>query len=62
MQDFEGPNFAQLTVLRYILDEGVPSRGHRENIYTPDFKFVGSSLRKDKNGYKGTLDFCSIFL
>ena len=31
---YEGPDFAQITVLRYILDEGVPSRGHRKLIYT----------------------------
>lgn len=30
---FEGPDFAQSTVIRFIVDEGVPNRGHRKNIY-----------------------------
>lgn len=28
-------DYAQETVIRYIVDEGVPSRGHRTNIYNP---------------------------
>ena len=57
---FEGPDFAQITVIRYILDEGVPSRGHRKLLYTKGFEYIGISMLKDpkNNGYKGTLDFC----
>ena len=61
---FEGPDFAKKTILRYILDEAVPSRGHRKLIYTSGFKYIGISMRKDEKnqGYKGTLDFCAINL
>ena len=60
----EGPDFAKKTILRYILDEAVPSRGHRKLIYTSGFKYIGISMRKDEKnqGYKGTLDFCAINL
>ena len=53
---------ARATVVRFIIDEGVPSRGHRSNIYNPSFKYVGAYMLKDpKNkGYKNTLDFSSI--
>ena len=62
-REFEGPDFAQITIIRYILDEGVPSRGHRKLIYTEPFTHIGISMRKDNNGgYKGTLDFCSQYL
>ena len=63
-REFEGPDFAKITVIRYILDEGVPSRGHRKLIYTQGFNYIGISMWKDakNNGYKGTLDFCAVEL
>ncbi len=57
---YHGPNFPKATIIRYILDEGVPSREHRKLIYTEGFNYIGISMRKDNNGgYKGTLDFCA---
>lgn len=51
---------AKTTIIRYILDEGVPSRGHRKLIFTEGFNYIGISMRSDNNGgYKGTLDLCS---
>ena len=63
-KQFEGPDFAKTTVIRYIVDEAVPSRGHRHNIYNEEFKYMGACMLKDpkNNGYKNTLDFCSIKL
>ena len=58
----EGPNFAEATVIRYIIDEAVPSRGHRSNIYSENFNYVGIHMAKHEKakGYKSTIDFCSL--
>lgn len=57
---FSDNNYALETVIRYIVDEGVPTRGHRENIFNPSYTYAGACMLKDpKSGYKGTVNFTS---
>ena len=36
-----GPSSGREVVLQLIVDDGVSNRGHRTNIFNPDFKAVG---------------------
>jgi hypothetical protein len=50
-------------ILQLVVDDGVPNRGHRENIFNPDFRCVGiySGAHKDFDTMT-TLDYAAAFV
>lgn len=38
-----GPNSARLMIMELIIDDGVPDRGHRKNIFSTHFKTAGAA-------------------
>ena len=49
-------------ILQLLIDDGVPSRGHRVNILNPNFNIVGVGIDKHSQyGYVCVIDYASIF-
>lgn len=55
----EGRSHALKTVLGLIVDDGVLNRGHRKNIFSKDYRYIGihSKLKGDK--IKTVMNFTS---
>lgn len=39
-----GDNSARMFVMKLIIDDGVPGRGHRDNIFSKEFRVAGASI------------------
>jgi hypothetical protein len=39
-----GYNTGREIVVQLLVDDGVPNRGHRDNLFTKDFKYVGGAM------------------
>ena len=45
-----GPETARMTVIMLVIDDGVPGRGHRKNLFNPEFRTAGAAIGAHK-GY-----------
>jgi uncharacterized protein YkwD len=54
---------AMEVILQSIVDDGVPNRGHRENLFNPEFRVMGchSGVHKDFDSMT-VIDFCAAFI
>lgn len=55
----QGRDHALQTILGLIIDDGVSSRGHRKNIFSNDFKYVGIASRIQEDKIITVIDFHS---
>lgn len=59
-----GPKTPREIVAQLIIDDGVPSRGHRENIFNANFKLVGISYIEGASAAYGSvcvMDFATAY-
>ena len=58
-----GGNTARGVIIQLIVDDGVPGRGHRVNIFSPTYRFVGVGCESHAR-YNGTctLDFAAGYI
>lgn len=60
---YYGEGSARYVVAQWIIDDGVGDRGHRENLFNPDFRKIGIASAPDSNyGRVYVLDFASEFI
>ena len=45
----KGVNHAEKTILALIIDDGVPSRGHRKAVFSENYRHIGASSRESKD-------------
>ena len=58
-----GPEKPRWTVMQLIIDDGVPSRGHRKNIFNPDFQIAGTAIGPHEGyGEMTVVDMADAFL
>lgn len=54
-----GSQTPQDVIISLAVDDGVPSRGHRENLFNPDFRYVGVGFGEHTEFRHATvLDYC----
>ena len=57
-----GAQIPELTIITLVLDNRVPDRGHRENIFDPSFTIMGAAVGDHiNNGYETCQDFAGGF-
>ena len=57
-----GYNEAAMIVGQLLLDENVPSLGHRKSIVNPELQYIGVSIQPHSQyGYNCVMDFCAKF-
>jgi len=54
---------ARMMVLGFIIDDGIPDRGHRKNIYNPEFRYAGVACGDHgKFGIMCVIDFAGHYV
>ncbi len=58
-----GPDRARRVVMGLIIDDGVPDRGHRKNIFSDEFRFIGVACGPHRNfRTMCTIDYAADFI